>query len=118
MRTSWPSGKVRIISRFHPRRTNGIASIAASWDWNHYLNGISIILLDCFSMAAKKLKAKGSIWVKSGIQNFARWSSIRHDGRQGLGDNPRTRRRTPMGGFRQEKHCWGESRPVRYRNAG
>jgi site-specific DNA-methyltransferase (cytosine-N4-specific) len=60
-------------------------------------------LVEFFQRAAKALKARGSIWVNIGDTYFARWSSIRHDGRQGLGDNPRTRRRTPMGGFRQEK---------------
>ena len=60
-------------------------------------------LVELFQRAAKALKARGSIWVNIGDTYFARWSSIRHDGRQGLGDNPRTRRRTPMGGFRQEK---------------
>jgi site-specific DNA-methyltransferase (cytosine-N4-specific) len=60
-------------------------------------------LVELFQCAAKTLKARGSIWVNIGDTYFARWSSIRHDGRQGLGDNPRTRRRTPMGGFRQEK---------------
>jgi DNA modification methylase len=34
---------------------------------------------------------------------FARWSSIRNNGRQGLGDKTRKRRKTPMGGFRAEK---------------
>ena len=34
---------------------------------------------------------------------FARWSSIRDQGRQGLGDDRRFRRRTPMGGYLQEK---------------
>jgi DNA modification methylase len=43
------------------------------------------------------------MWVNIGDTYFARWSSIRMDGRQGLGDNPRGRRKTPMGGFRQEK---------------
>lgn len=49
------------------------------------------------------LKPRGSIWLNIGDTYFARWSSIRDSGRQGLGDNPRERRRTPMGGFRQEK---------------
>jgi len=43
------------------------------------------------------------MWINIGDTYFARWSSIRQNGRQGLGDNPRERRRTPMGGFRQEK---------------
>jgi len=49
------------------------------------------------------LKAQGSLWINVGDTYFARWASIRENGRQGLGDNPRVRRRTPMGGYRQEK---------------
>lgn len=49
------------------------------------------------------LKKSGSIWVNLGDTYFARWSSIRENGRQGLGDPSRERRRTPMGGYRQEK---------------
>ena len=49
------------------------------------------------------LKAGGSVWVNVGDTYFARWSSIRENGRQGLGDQERSRRRTPMGGYRQEK---------------
>ncbi|HVE82303.1 MAG TPA: site-specific DNA-methyltransferase [Myxococcales bacterium] len=45
----------------------------------------------------------GSIWVNVGDTYFARWSSIRSGGRQGLGDQSRERRRTPMGGYLQEK---------------
>jgi site-specific DNA-methyltransferase (cytosine-N4-specific) len=49
------------------------------------------------------LKPQASVWVNIGDTYFARWASIRENGRQGLGDNPRVRRRTPMGGYRQEK---------------
>jgi DNA modification methylase len=49
------------------------------------------------------LKANGSLWVNLGDTYFARWSSIRESGRQGLADLDRQRRKTPMGGFRQEK---------------
>jgi site-specific DNA-methyltransferase (adenine-specific) len=60
-------------------------------------------LVEIFQRGAHALKPGGSMWVNIGDTYFARWSSIRHDGRQGLGDNPRSRRRTPMGGYRQEK---------------
>ncbi|MEW2522944.1 DNA-methyltransferase [Actinacidiphila alni] len=60
-------------------------------------------LVEIFQRGAAALKPRGSMWINIGDTYFARWSSIRHDGRQGLGDNPRSRRRTPMGGFRQEK---------------
>lgn len=60
-------------------------------------------LVEIFQRGAHALKPSGSLWVNIGDTYFARWASIRNDGRQGLGDSPRTRRRTPMGGFRQEK---------------
>jgi site-specific DNA-methyltransferase (adenine-specific) len=60
-------------------------------------------LVEILERASACLKTEGSLWVNVGDTYFARWSSIRDGGRQGLGDNPRTRRRTPMGGYRQEK---------------
>jgi site-specific DNA-methyltransferase (cytosine-N4-specific) len=60
-------------------------------------------LVEIFQRAAAALKPGGSLWINIGDTYFARWSSIRMDGRQGLGNNPRLRRKTPMGGFRQEK---------------
>lgn len=60
-------------------------------------------LVEIFQRGAAALKPDGSIWVNIGDTYFARWSSIRYSGRQGMGDNPRERRRTPMGGYRQEK---------------
>lgn len=60
-------------------------------------------LVEIFQLGARALKPGGSLWVNIGDTYFARWSSIRHSGRQGIGDNPRERRRTPMGGYRQEK---------------
>jgi site-specific DNA-methyltransferase (cytosine-N4-specific) len=49
------------------------------------------------------LKPGGNLWVNIGDTYFARWSSIREKGRQGLGSQERMRRKTPMGGYRQEK---------------
>lgn len=60
-------------------------------------------LVEFFSRARKAVKPSGSVWVNVGDTYFARWASIRDRGRQGLGDNPRERRRVPMGGYRQEK---------------
>lgn len=60
-------------------------------------------LVEIFQRGAAALKPGGSLWINIGDTYFARWSSIRQDGRQGLGDNPRSRRRVPMGGYRQEK---------------
>lgn len=60
-------------------------------------------LVEIFDAARLCLKPQGSLWVNIGDTYFARWSSIRQRGRQGLGDQARQRRRTPMGGYRQEK---------------
>ncbi len=60
-------------------------------------------LADIFSPAYRTLKSDGNLWVNLGDTYFARWASIRDSGRQGLGDEQRYRRKTPMGGVRQEK---------------
>ena len=60
-------------------------------------------LVSFFSGAIRKLKDHGSVWVNVGDTYFARWASIRDEGRQGLGNNGRVRRRTPMGRYLQEK---------------
>lgn len=60
-------------------------------------------LVEIFERAKDALKPAGSLWVNLGDTYFARWSSIRDQGRQGLGDTQRQRRRTPMGEYRQEK---------------
>jgi DNA modification methylase len=60
-------------------------------------------LVEFFALARPLLKPSGSVWVNIGDTYFARWSSIRPNGRQGLDDAERIRRRTPMGGYRQEK---------------
>ena len=60
-------------------------------------------LAEFFFLARRKLKKSGSIWINIGDTYFARWSSIRDGGRQGMGGHPRVRRRSPMGEFRQEK---------------
>lgn len=60
-------------------------------------------LVELFERARKVLRPGGSVWVNIGDTYFARWASIRDGGRQGLGGHPRERRRTPMGGYRQEK---------------
>lgn len=60
-------------------------------------------LVEIFERARPALKPAGSLWINIGDTYFARWASIRPRGRQGLGGAPRQRRRTPMGGYRQEK---------------
>lgn len=61
-------------------------------------------LVGFFERLRHALKPRGSVWINLGDTYFARWSSIRPDGRQGLGRDVRFRRRTPMGGSRQEKN--------------
>jgi len=60
-------------------------------------------LVEILARAFECLKPRGSMWINIGDTYFARWSSIRNSGRQGLGDAKRKRRKTPMGGFRAEK---------------
>lgn len=60
-------------------------------------------LVEILERGRPAIRAGGSMWLNLGDTYFARWSSIRHDGRQGLGKSERDRRRTPMGGYRQEK---------------
>jgi site-specific DNA-methyltransferase (cytosine-N4-specific) len=79
------------------RKNGGVLGLEPLPDWfTHHLAEI-------FDAAHSCLKPGGSMWINLGDTYFARWSSIRLNGRQGLGDNPRERRRTPMGGYRQEK---------------
>lgn len=60
-------------------------------------------LAEILDKARRGLKSAGSMWINLGDTYFARWSSIRENGRQGLGDDERYRRKTPLGGIRQEK---------------
>jgi site-specific DNA-methyltransferase (cytosine-N4-specific) len=59
-------------------------------------------LVEFFSTARRTLKPTGSIWINVGDTYFARWSSIRDSGRQGL-NGGRSRRRTPSGGYLCDK---------------
>ena len=86
---------------------------APTWEWYRDHGGVLGLepipdwyvahLVDFFSKAKYKLRDKGSMWINVGDTYFARWASIRDDGRQGLGNNPRIRRKTPMGQYLQEK---------------
>ena len=60
-------------------------------------------LAEIFDRARRCLKPGGSMWINVGDTYFARWASIRESGRQGLGSEERYRRKTPLGGIRQEK---------------
>lgn len=59
-------------------------------------------LVEFFSRARRTLRSASSVWVNLGDTYFARWSSIRDGGRQGL-NGGRTRRRTPSGGYLHDK---------------
>lgn len=63
-------------------------------------------LVEIFTRASSCLKPCGSMWINIGDTYFARWSSIRNNGRQGLGDANRKRRKTPMGGSDQRSNCF------------
>lgn len=79
------------------RRDGGVLGLEPLPEW--YISHLAEIL----EAAKGCLKPHGSLWINVGDTYFARWSSIRPSGRQGLGDQSRERRRTPMGGYRQEK---------------
>ena len=83
--------------------TPGTATTAACSGWSRYPSGTVAHLVEMFERFRPALKPAGSLWINVGDTYFARWASIRQRGRQGLGDTSRQRRRTPMGGYRQEK---------------
>jgi site-specific DNA-methyltransferase (cytosine-N4-specific) len=95
------------------KRGGGDANAVPPYDWYRKAGGVLGLeplpewfvahLVEIFDRARPALKAGASMWINLGDTYFARWASIREDGRQGLGDNPRVRRRTPMGDYRQEK---------------
>ncbi len=79
------------------RANGGLLGLEPLPEW--YVSNVVAIL----ERAKAALKLTGSLWLNLGDTYFARWSSIRPNGRQGLGGDHRLRRKTPMGGFRQEK---------------
>ena len=84
-----------------------------SYDWYRQNGGLLglepypewfvVHLVEIFDALRPSLTARASVWVNLGDTYFARWSSIRADGRQGLGNGPRTRRRTPSVGYLKDK---------------
>lgn len=60
-------------------------------------------LVEIFGRLVPALKPSANLWVNIGDTYFARWSSIRADGRQGLGGTSRTRRVTPSGDYLLDK---------------
>jgi DNA modification methylase len=79
------------------REHGGLLGLEPLPDW--YVSNLASIL----DLCKRVLKPSGSLWLNLGDTYFARWSSIRTKGRQGLNGQERLRRRTPMGGYRQEK---------------
>jgi len=80
------------------REHGGLFGLEPTPEW--YVHHLTEILNKLW----RPLKASGSFWLNVGDTYFARWSSIRPEGRQGLGSQERFRRKTAMGGFRQEKN--------------
>jgi DNA modification methylase len=68
-----------------------------------YPDWYTLHIVEILDRGRRCLRDAGSVWINIGDTYFARWSSIRENGRQGLGGHPRQRRRTPMGGYLQEK---------------
>lgn len=91
-----------------------IGQISPGYDWYRSQGGLLGLepypewfvahLAEILDRAAPCLKASGSMWINIGDTFFARWASIREGGRQGLGSDERYRRKTPLGGIRQEKN--------------
>lgn len=79
------------------RKAGGVLGLEPTPDW--FVSHLTEIV----DKSARVLKPAGSLWVNLGDTYFARWSSVRPNGRQGLGDSERDRRVVPMGGYRQEK---------------
>ncbi|HWB08610.1 MAG TPA: DNA methyltransferase [Pirellulales bacterium] len=79
------------------REHGGLLGLEPLPEW-YVTNVVAIV-----ERAKRALKQAGSFWLNIGDTYFARWSSIRPKGRQGLNGDERLRRKTPMGGFRQEK---------------
>jgi DNA modification methylase len=90
-----------------------LGEVSRGYDWYRGSGGVLGLepypewyishLAEIFSLAKRCLKFTGNMWINLGDTYFARWSSLRNNGRQGLADEDRYRRKTPLGGFRQEK---------------
>lgn len=80
------------------RSSGGVLGLEPYPEW--FVQHLGEIL----TKAKRSLKSSGSMWVNIGDTYFARWASIREGGRQGLGSPERHRRKTPLGGVRQEKN--------------
>jgi len=93
--------------------TGLVAGVVPSYDWYRknggalgmepYPDWYVAHLVEILGRSRPSLKANGNLWLNLGDTYFGRWSSIRSDGRQGLGSGDRTRRRTPSGGVLHDK---------------
>jgi site-specific DNA-methyltransferase (adenine-specific) len=79
------------------RNRNGVLGLEPYPEW--YISHLAEVL----DRATWCLKSHGSMCINIGDTYFARWSSVRDAGRQGLSDKGRYRRKTPLGDSRQEK---------------
>lgn len=98
--TEWKKqgNKAEVIPTYEWYRANGgVLGLEPLPEW--YISHLAEII----DQTKNCLKPNGNLWINIGDTYFARWSSIREKGRQGLGSQERLRRRTPMGGYRQEK---------------
>jgi site-specific DNA-methyltransferase (cytosine-N4-specific) len=94
-------------------KVRGLGDCTQGYDWYRSNGGVLGLepypewyvshLVEILLRAEPILKPSGSLWINLGDTYFARWSSIRESGKQGRSDLERQRRKTPMGGFRQEK---------------
>ncbi len=94
-------------------KVRSLSQVTRGYDWYRGLGGVLglepypewyvVHLTEILNKLLRVLKPTGSFWLNLGDTYFARWSSIRDTGRQGLADEYRQRRKTPMGGIRQEK---------------
>jgi DNA modification methylase len=86
---------------------------APPWDWYRRHGGVLGLeplpewyvehLVELVEACRHSLKATASVWIVLGDSYFARWSSVRDEGRRGLAGTDRTRRRVPSGGWRHDK---------------
>lgn len=95
----WEGGKLAttVPSYEWYREHGGLLGLEPLPEW--YISNVTEVL----NLCQRVLKLSGSLWLNLGDTYFARWSSIRQKGRQGLNGDDRLRRKTPMGGYRQEK---------------
>jgi DNA modification methylase len=83
-----------ILKEWH--QSGGNLEATPSYDWYRRHGGVLGLeplpewyvfhLVEIFEKVKDCLKPSGNVWINIGDTYFARWSSIRENGRQGLGD--------------------------------